>query len=93
MHSRNDKSHDSSIAHLLKKEKELKEVAPTFANVAGVVGGAHIRIVAPPAEHPLYPGHAYYCRKGLFSINTQIIICDSNSEVLIYSVVREICVL
>jgi hypothetical protein len=77
MHSRNDKSHDSS----------------TFANVAGVVGAHNIRIVAPPAEHPLCPGHAYHCRKGLFSINTQIIICDSNSEVLIYSVVKEICVL
>jgi hypothetical protein len=53
----------------------------------------HIRIVAPPAEDPSYPGHAYYCRKGFFSINTKI-ICDSNSKVLIYSVqfvVTEIC--
>jgi hypothetical protein len=58
-------------------KRGFQELAPTFANVVGVVDCTHIRIVAPPAEHPIYPGHAYYCRKGFFSINAQI-ICDSN---------------
>jgi hypothetical protein len=53
-------------------KRGFQELAPTFANVVGVVDCTHIRIVAPPAEHPLYPGHPYYCRKGFFSINAQI---------------------
>jgi hypothetical protein len=52
-----------------------------FSNVVGIVDGTHIRIMAPPANHPIYPGVVYYCRKKKYAINTQI-ICNANKLIL-----------
>lgn len=52
-----------------------------FENCVGIVDGSLIRIVSPPADHPIYPGPVFYCRKNFYAINIQI-ICDHNKKIL-----------
>jgi hypothetical protein len=52
------------------KKREFNNLDRRFPDLIGVIDCTHIRIVAPPAEHPNYPGATYYCRKNFFAINT-----------------------
>lgn len=51
-----------------------------IARCLGVIDDTHISVIAPPTEHPIYPGLPYYNRKGYYSINCQI-ICDSDLNI------------
>jgi hypothetical protein len=63
------------------KKQGFLHVEERFPDLFGVTDCTQIRIVAPPAEHPVHPGAAYYCRKNYYSINTQI-ICDADREII-----------
>jgi hypothetical protein len=63
------------------KKREFNNLDRRFPDLIGVIDCTHIRIVAPPAEHPNYPGATYYCRKNFFAINTQI-ICDAKRKII-----------
>lgn len=52
-----------------------------FLDAVGIIDGTLIRIVAPPANHPIHPGPPYYCRKNFYAINVQV-ICDHNKKIL-----------
>ncbi|KAK4874307.1 hypothetical protein RN001_013667 [Aquatica leii] len=52
-----------------------------FPGVIGCIDCTHVAVIAPPLEHPQYPGYAYLNRKGYYSINVQI-ICDANLSIL-----------
>ncbi|KAJ8950118.1 hypothetical protein NQ314_007970, partial [Rhamnusium bicolor] len=52
-----------------------------FSNAVGIIDGTLIRIVSPPANHPIHPGPPYYCRKNFYALNVQI-ICDHHKRIL-----------
>ncbi|KAB0791964.1 hypothetical protein PPYR_13925 [Photinus pyralis] len=66
------------------KMNELKERFMEqfqFPGIIGAIDCTHVAIKAPPQDHPVNPGLAYYNRKGYYSINVQL-ICDANLRVL-----------
>ncbi|KAJ8910318.1 hypothetical protein NQ315_012239 [Exocentrus adspersus] len=62
-------------------KRQFQQLDPRFENIVGVIDCTHIRIVSPPANHPIHPGPPYYCRKNFYAINTQI-IGDANRIIL-----------
>ncbi|KAI4468023.1 hypothetical protein MML48_2g00001859 [Holotrichia oblita] len=52
-----------------------------FPGIVGAIDCSHVAIVAPPANHHLYPAAAYYNRKGFYSINVQLIV-DANLKII-----------
>lgn len=52
-----------------------------FPRTVGCIDCTHIAIIAPPADHPVYPGAPYLNRKGYYSLNVQI-ICDGDLKIL-----------
>ncbi|KAJ3640453.1 hypothetical protein Zmor_003747 [Zophobas morio] len=49
-----------------------------FPRCLGAIDCTHVAIIAPPENYPALP---YYCRKGFYSINCQIIV-SSNLKIL-----------
>ncbi|KAI4468135.1 hypothetical protein MML48_2g00002635 [Holotrichia oblita] len=62
-------------------KQDFTEEFPLFRNLVGVIDGTQIQIIAPPQHHEIYPAAPYYCRKGYYSINTQI-VCDAQKKIL-----------
>ncbi|KAJ3652275.1 hypothetical protein Zmor_018254 [Zophobas morio] len=58
-------------------KRGFRLLEPRLHNMLGVIDCTHIKIIAPSEEHPVHPAGPYYCRKGYYSINTQI-IADTN---------------
>ena len=63
------------------KKKYMKQglrlLESRLRSMLGVINCTHIEIIAPPQEDPAHPAGPYDCRKGYYSINTQI-IADTN---------------
>jgi hypothetical protein len=62
-------------------EAGFQELDHRFPNLLGIIDCTHVKIVGPPMNHPVYPAAPYYCRKGYYSLNTQI-VCDSKYKIL-----------
>ncbi|XP_046402231.1 putative nuclease HARBI1 [Ischnura elegans] len=52
-----------------------------FPGAIGALDCAHVAIVAPPVDNPIYMKRQYYNHKGYHSINVQL-VCDSNMRIL-----------
>lgn len=62
-------------------KQDFTEELPLFRNLVGIIDGTQIQIVAPSQHHEVHPAAPYYCRKGYYSINAQI-ICDAQKKIL-----------
>ncbi|XP_044746590.1 uncharacterized protein LOC123308106 isoform X2 [Coccinella septempunctata] len=54
----------------------FNEKFPHFNGLCGVIDCTHIKIISPPVNHSVHPAAPYYCRKGYYSINTQILFFE-----------------
>jgi hypothetical protein len=54
----------SERRHQIKEQFQQRGI---FEDVLGIIDCTHIRIIAPPEEHPLHPAGPYYCRKGYYT--------------------------
>ncbi|CAH1364013.1 unnamed protein product [Tenebrio molitor] len=52
-----------------------------FPDVLGAIDCTHVAIIAPPAEHPVYPAAPFYNRKSFYSFNVQI-ITDASLDII-----------
>jgi hypothetical protein len=53
-----------------------------FPDVLGAIDCTHVAIIiAPPAEHPVYPAAPFYKRKRFYSLNVQI-ITDASLDII-----------
>lgn len=52
-----------------------------FPGIVGCIDCTQIAIIAPKTEDPEMPGLIFYCRKGYYSLNVQIV---SNQDCTIF---------